>query len=151
MITTCLTFFAGISPGPLRVKSAHGPWCMKSRLLISSWQSRSRKPSYSARYMVCMDPFYARGCDRGGRTHAHREAGRGLEGLEAGRLGRLRAEGARRPRGDRAQVGRGRRPRLRDPGRRAGIEHRSEEHTSELQSHSDLVCRLLLEKKKRKK
>src|SRR5438034_1537520 len=28
----------------------------------------------------------------------------------------------------------------------AGV--RSEEHTSELQSHSDLVCRLLLEKKK---
>src|SRR5947207_4227443 len=27
---------------------------------------------------------------------------------------------------------------------------RSEEHTSELQSHSDLVCRLLLEKKKPK-
>src|SRR5437773_9762604 len=26
-------------------------------------------------------------------------------------------------------------------------EHRSEEHTSELQSHHDLVCRLLLEKK----
>src|SRR5260221_8844101 len=40
--------------------------------------------------------------------------------------------------------------------RRAAIRHhidvepgvRSEEHTSELQSHSDLVCRLLLEKKK---
>src|SRR5438034_2494029 len=31
--------------------------------------------------------------------------------------------------------------------RRVG-EMRSEEHTSELQSHSDLVCRLLLEKKK---
>src|SRR5438034_6484185 len=29
-----------------------------------------------------------------------------------------------------------------------GTEKRSEEHTSELQSHSDLVCRLLLEKKK---
>src|SRR5260221_6676085 len=28
-------------------------------------------------------------------------------------------------------------------------EPRSEEHTSELQSHSDLVCRLLLEKKKK--
>src|SRR5438132_9475998 len=28
------------------------------------------------------------------------------------------------------------------------ILNRSEEHTSELQSHSDLVCRLLLEKKK---
>src|SRR5438034_4879704 len=34
-------------------------------------------------------------------------------------------------------------------GRRA--RPRSEEHTSELQSHSDLVCRLLLEKKKKKK
>src|SRR5260221_7807876 len=30
-----------------------------------------------------------------------------------------------------------------------GLELRSEEHTSELQSHSDLVCRLLLEKKKK--
>src|SRR5438034_8201407 len=29
-----------------------------------------------------------------------------------------------------------------------GSGFRSEEHTSELQSHSDLVCRLLLEKKK---
>src|SRR5438034_8879963 len=28
------------------------------------------------------------------------------------------------------------------------LAERSEEHTSELQSHSDLVCRLLLEKKK---
>src|SRR5438034_2783404 len=38
---------------------------------------------------------------------------------------------------------------------RAKREHRSsqrsEEHTSELQSHSDLVCRLLLEKKKKKR
>src|SRR2546428_7923909 len=31
----------------------------------------------------------------------------------------------------------------------AGIDARSEEHTSELQSRSDLVCRLLLEKKKK--
>src|SRR5438034_7486941 len=29
------------------------------------------------------------------------------------------------------------------------VRSRSEEHTSELQSHSDLVCRLLLEKKKK--
>src|SRR5260370_14912289 len=29
------------------------------------------------------------------------------------------------------------------------VHHRSEEHTSELQSHLNLVCRLLLEKKKR--
>src|SRR2546430_8350390 len=42
------------------------------------------------------------------------------------------------------------RPQLkRDPlGRR---QRRSEEHTSELQSQSNLVCRLLLEKKKRKR
>src|SRR5438132_8039697 len=32
--------------------------------------------------------------------------------------------------------------------RDAAGKRRSEEHTSELQSHSDLVCRLLLEKKK---
>src|SRR5206468_11155858 len=32
-----------------------------------------------------------------------------------------------------------------------GKSRRSEEHTSELQSRSDLVCRLLLEKKKKKK
>src|SRR5688572_31557360 len=31
------------------------------------------------------------------------------------------------------------------------LEERSEEHTSELQSQSNLVCRLLLEKKKKKK
>src|SRR2546421_9306256 len=34
------------------------------------------------------------------------------------------------------------------PGIRPGKKTRSEEHTSELQSRSDLVCRLLLEKKK---
>src|SRR5207248_9978704 len=42
-----------------------------------------------------------------------------------------------------------------DPGRRThhrtGSVRRSEEHTSELQSPYDLVCRLLLEKKKKKK
>src|SRR2546430_15318905 len=31
------------------------------------------------------------------------------------------------------------------------LDNRSEEHTSELQSQSNLVCRLLLEKKKKKK
>src|SRR5438034_5418617 len=41
---------------------------------------------------------------------------------------------------------RGRGPRARP----ATASSRSEEHTSELQSHSDLVCRLLLEKKKHK-
>src|SRR5207237_4434461 len=34
------------------------------------------------------------------------------------------------------------------PAKGEGSGHRSEEHTSELQSHLNLVCRLLLEKKK---
>src|SRR4051812_49648525 len=36
-------------------------------------------------------------------------------------------------------------------GERRNAQLRSEEHTSELQSHVNLVCRLLLEKKKKKK
>src|SRR6478672_12205512 len=57
----------------------------------------------------------------------------------------------RSPRGSRAP---GRRPDGRSAGRRGvrGVRlrrPRSEEHTSELQSRSDLVCRLLLEKKKK--
>src|SRR5260221_7824916 len=43
----------------------------------------------------------------------------------------------------------GEQPNPRQPLRLPG--ERSEEHTSELQSHSDLVCRLLLEKKKKNK
>src|SRR5438132_14364440 len=42
----------------------------------------------------------------------------------------------------------GRRADARGPLREEGPPARSEEHTSELHSHSDLVCRLLLEKKK---
>src|SRR5688572_31772058 len=37
-----------------------------------------------------------------------------------------------------------------DPSERRVVRLRSEEHTSELQSQSNLVCRLLLEKKKKK-
>src|SRR5207248_11057518 len=47
---------------------------------------------------------------------------------------------------ERARSRHPRRPHRRAPPRR----HRSEEHTSELQSPYDLVCRLLLEKKKPK-
>src|SRR2546427_10089780 len=60
-----------------------------------------------------------------------------------GRIGRVSRD--RRRRAGRAHA-------LTDRGRRAGSEvpvSRSEEHTSELQSQSNLVCRLLLEKKKR--
>src|SRR6266576_3545113 len=38
---------------------------------------------------------------------------------------------------------------FRSPRLGRGPHHRSEEHTSELQSRRDLVCRLLLEKKKK--
>src|SRR5438034_3283407 len=41
--------------------------------------------------------------------------------------------------------------RLPGPAAAPRVRRRSEEHTSELQSHSDLVCRLLLEKKKKKR
>src|SRR5438034_2806739 len=61
--------------------------------------------------------------------------------------GHLGAGRIRVPRGRRRRRG----PRGRD--HPATPDHpgltRSEEHTSELQSHSDLVCRLLLEKKKK--
>src|SRR5467141_5380910 len=50
---------------------------------------------------------------------------------------------ARHEPGEHSQGARGR-------GRVRGREGRSEEHTSELQSHLNLVCRLLLEKKKKK-
>src|SRR5690242_21606348 len=40
-------------------------------------------------------------------------------------------------------------PARQEPGTTASYEYRSEEHTSELQSHVNLVCRLLLEKKKK--
>src|SRR6266540_4593301 len=38
-----------------------------------------------------------------------------------------------------------------DQEHRQAVDTRSEEHTSELQSHHDIVCRLLLEKKKKNK
>src|SRR5438034_6924093 len=70
---------------------------------------------------------------------------------DAGRALRRRDERGRVARPARLIVRRDRVPRN-APGRVHHLPHRvrSEEHTSELQSHSDLVCRLLLEKKKKK-
>src|SRR5260221_9632148 len=64
----------------------------------------------------------------------------------------LRPLGERGARGIRSPSHRNRRERENDARapRSDGRKRRSEEHTSELQSHSDLVCRLLLEKKKKK-
>src|SRR4051812_49473958 len=63
-----------------------------------------------------------------------------------------RAAGARKPCGRRAAETCRRGSCLRRPcseTRRRRQDPRSEEHTSELQSHVNLVCRLLLEKKKK--
>src|SRR5690349_23590743 len=57
------------------------------------------------------------------------------------RAGHLRAVRDGAPRADRRHLGPARH-------RRQRVRARSEEHTSELQSRRDLVCRLLLEKKK---
>src|SRR5438132_8992929 len=77
--------------------------------------------------------------DRGGGGRHHR---------------RERGTGRAVPRGQDADVRLSRRPGdegdAREGEPRNGQHDRSEEHTSELQSHSDLVCRLLLEKKKNK-
>src|SRR3989475_6704671 len=71
-------------------------------------------------------------------------AGRALRAARRSRRARPRA--ARRRRRRRSRRGRG------EGGRSpAGGRPRSEEHTSELQSQSNLVCRLLLEKKKDKR
>src|SRR5690242_20996994 len=57
-------------------------------------------------------------------------------------------QGVPRPPGHRWEPHHG--PRLRQVAARRQQHHRrSEEHTSELQSHVNLVCRLLLEKKKK--
>src|SRR5207249_11878199 len=74
-----------------------------------------------------------------GRQGAGRQRGRGHVHLQA----RQDPGGARRGGGRVEGGGRGR-----EEGEGRG---RSEEHTSELQSRFDLVCRLLLEKKKKKK
>src|SRR2546427_6771922 len=56
----------------------------------------------------------------------------------------FRSRGGRHPRSRAGDAGR-------QELRHCPVRLRSEEHTSELQSQSNLVCRLLLEKKKKKK
>src|SRR5437588_1268718 len=73
--------------------------------------------------------------------HAARRAG---ASARAGRAPLARRASAR------PGPARGGSPREPAPAARRARGARSEEHTSELQSHSDLVCRLLLEKKKKK-
>src|SRR5690606_40614870 len=74
----------------------------------------------------------------GGADQDAEHAAHALEVRERGRLARQRIEQVRMER-------------VADPERldRLGPRGRSEEHTSELQSRENLVCRLLLEKKKK--
>src|SRR5438034_8082617 len=96
--------------------------------------SRNRRRT-SATLFPYTTLFRSRHEVRGG-VHPHPEAARGeLGGRES--AGRALAVGARDVDGGEMPLG------------MAQHVERSEEHTSELQSHSDLVCRLLLEKKKR--
>src|SRR5205085_8886015 len=70
----------------------------------------------------------------------------------AGRAPRTARSTPRLPNaGRRRRVARPRAACRRATARDRTISHRSEEHTSELQSQSNLVCRLLLEKKKNTK
>src|SRR5690349_22646563 len=89
----------------------------------------SNEPPFPHIYTLSLHdalPIFA----RGRAVHADVDAGVGADALA--RPGdRRRAGGA----GD-------------EHGLRRGADRRSEEHTSELQSRRDLVCRLLLEKKK---
>src|SRR5256885_9762816 len=86
--------------------------------------------------------FRSRRAARGPRDRPRRlrRLVRGLPEHERPVAGRGR-RGVRAPAGVPVEAGGGQAPRA---------ERRSEEHTSELQSPCNLVCRLLLEKKKRK-
>src|SRR2546427_5895152 len=79
------------------------------------------------------------------RSHGKRRVVAGRKTRLGGKAGERRA--ARRSAGDQGAHPLSERDRTR--GARLDA-HRSEEHTSELQSQSNLVCRLLLEKKKEK-
>src|SRR5256886_3325639 len=80
--------------------------------------------------------FRSRGRIEGGRREAP-EAHQAIDPVRA-RLCRLRSENQAAPRIGAARIEQA-----------ADARERSEEHTSELQSQSNLVCRLLLEKKKK--
>src|SRR5438034_7426902 len=83
--------------------------------------------------------------ERHGGGHGRRLRHRPCDGRHAGGW-RSGGGGGGSRRGGRARDGRARHQEW-----SARSRSRSEEHTSELQSHSDLVCRLLLEKKKKQK
>src|SRR5204862_6998105 len=98
-----------------------GDWCMSESVKVGCmrlFSSRRRRPPRSTLF-----PYTTLF-----RSGSHRQPGLGAVGAAQERAGRAGLQGLLPARHRRLQ--------------------RSEEHTSELQSRRDLVCRLLLEKKK---
>src|SRR5438034_4139090 len=81
-----------------------------------------------------------------GRTRAHRES---VSGRCRAKIARTESRCAALRSSSRLKYSTIASGPRRGPPRPSRSAARSEEHTSELQSHSDLVCRLLLEKKKK--
>src|SRR5207248_11697355 len=110
---------------------------------LTTFSSFSTDPATSQLYTLSIHdalPIWSRSSD-------HRAGGLGRRGRDArGRPDRRAGPGPAHHRSARLAVGGD----LSDHLQRLG-EPRSGEHTSELQSPYDLVCRLLLEKKKTKK
>src|SRR5882672_11667152 len=107
-----------------RLSPLKNPWSSPAWKMPKCCFSTWRKREFAARISAA-----------GAMKFAH-EAGEGLDGFERHRVVERDAQAA-----DGAVAGRAGQPRR----GRFRRELRSEEHTSELQSHSDLVCRLLLE------
>src|SRR2546428_2659765 len=91
-------------------------------------------------------------CQAAGGEASPQQVGRGARPLDAPQLPAPAAEQQRADDGDGRERDRDREGHA-DGSKlathRQHVRQRSEEHTSELQSRSDLVCRLLLEKKKK--
>src|SRR5947207_6185202 len=146
----------------MRHLGLHAHACLRGYTL-----SQGNEPLYETRRQGLFHRVYpGSGVARANRSepHASDVSARASGGLrrDAGRAGfgggvrrvRLRSDGGeiwpgsrRLLPGELAQTALRRLPRRLRFGE--ALNRRSEEHTSELQSHSDLVCRLLLEKKKK--
>src|SRR5438874_6359385 len=97
---------------------------------------------------ACIVPIFSFSTRTGDHRDLHSFPTRRSSDLPSGRASRgsCRSPTSRPP----AATGCCSKARVVRPASRAGRRRRSEEHTSELQSRRDLVCRLLLEKKKAK-
>src|SRR5215204_2679548 len=141
------------SASPIEGRCAASPRSSRSKMGMGRGQHRGsqhRLGAHASHHHVTEGAFDAKACcdDPGARSADHPVDCTGCGRRCVGRSDRLVRDRSRGRHAERisrrvADAGRLFEP---DPHRTPG---RSEEHTSELQSHSDLVCRLLLEKKKK--